>query len=156
MLHLTSRTPHQRLRYIRAAIKAYVDLLLHTSWFEVTQVMVFGSRSSFIANDGALVMFWSDETDSCCSQKLAQIRTYDGSTWQSETNTVATRYFRSSGHGSSHQVTKRYLLHELRICGPAACTSLLSNFDGWMELWLIFQCWNQDPNCFRQYFEHCP
>ncbi len=32
-----------------------------------------------VANDGTLVMFWSDETDACCSQKLAQIRTYNGS-----------------------------------------------------------------------------
>jgi hypothetical protein len=31
-----------------------------------------------VAKDGALVMFWSDETYSCCSQKLSKIRTFDG------------------------------------------------------------------------------
>jgi len=42
-----------------------------------------------IADDGAPAMFWSDETDPCCSQKLAQIRTYDDLDWQNESNTVA-------------------------------------------------------------------
>jgi hypothetical protein len=43
-----------------------------------------------IANDGALVMFWSDETDPAYSQKLAQIRNYmKGNGWQDEKNTVA-------------------------------------------------------------------
>ncbi len=41
-----------------------------------------------VADDGALVMFWSDETDACCSQKLAQIRSYNGRTWQDRTDTV--------------------------------------------------------------------
>lgn len=39
----------------------------------------------------ALVMFWSDETDPCCSQKLSQIRTFDGSHWQDRRDTVALR-----------------------------------------------------------------
>lgn len=42
-----------------------------------------------VSSDGALVMFWSDETDSRYSQKLSQIRTYDGATWQDEKDTVA-------------------------------------------------------------------
>jgi hypothetical protein len=41
-----------------------------------------------IAKDGALVMFWSDETYSCCSQKLAKIRTFDGVTWKDQSDTV--------------------------------------------------------------------
>lgn len=41
-----------------------------------------------IANDGSLVMFWSDETDPCCSQKLSQIRTTDGVTWKDERDTI--------------------------------------------------------------------
>jgi len=43
-----------------------------------------------IAKDGALVMFWSDETYSCCSQKLSKIRTFDGVTWKDKSDTVAT------------------------------------------------------------------
>lgn len=43
-----------------------------------------------IANDGALVMFWSDETDSSHSQKLSQMRNYfTGAGWQDEKDTVA-------------------------------------------------------------------
>lgn len=42
-----------------------------------------------IAKDGALVMFWSDETYSCCSQKLSKIRTFDGATWKDKSDTVA-------------------------------------------------------------------
>jgi hypothetical protein len=41
-----------------------------------------------VAKDGALVIFWSDETDSCCSQKLTQMRSTDGVTWKNETDTV--------------------------------------------------------------------
>jgi len=43
-----------------------------------------------IARDGALVMFWSDETYLCCSQKLSKIRTYDGVTWKDSSDVVAT------------------------------------------------------------------
>lgn len=43
-----------------------------------------------VARDGALVMFWSDETFLCCSQKLAKIRTLDGSTWKDESDAVTT------------------------------------------------------------------
>jgi len=43
-----------------------------------------------IANDGALVMFWSDETDPAHSQKISQIRNYfKGNGWQDEKDTVA-------------------------------------------------------------------
>lgn len=43
-----------------------------------------------IADDGALVMFWSDETDPAYSQKVAQIRNYlKGAGWQDERDTVA-------------------------------------------------------------------
>ena len=42
-----------------------------------------------IASDGALVCHWSDETDTAYTQKLARARTYDGVTWQDQSNTVA-------------------------------------------------------------------
>jgi hypothetical protein len=43
-----------------------------------------------VARDGSLVMFWSDETYSCCSQKLSKIRTSDGVTWKDSSDVVAT------------------------------------------------------------------
>ena len=42
-----------------------------------------------IANDGALVMFWSDQTDPDHHQKIVQMRTFDGHNWQDEKDTVA-------------------------------------------------------------------
>lgn len=43
-----------------------------------------------IAQDQSLVMFWSDETHSCChGQQLRQIRTTDGASWGDEKTTVA-------------------------------------------------------------------
>lgn len=42
-----------------------------------------------VASDHALVMFWSDETFLCCSQKLQKIRTFDGVNWQDRSDVVA-------------------------------------------------------------------
>ncbi len=42
-----------------------------------------------VAKDGSLVMFWSDETFLCCSQKLMKIRTSDGVNWRDESDAVA-------------------------------------------------------------------
>lgn len=41
-----------------------------------------------IAKDGSLVIYWSDETDPCCSQKLTQMRSTDGVTWKDEVDTI--------------------------------------------------------------------
>ena len=43
-----------------------------------------------VSRDGALAVFWSDETEACCSQKLMQARTTDGRTWMDFRDTVAT------------------------------------------------------------------
>jgi hypothetical protein len=110
-----------------------------------------------IADDGALVMFWSDETDPCCSQKLAQIRTYDGVDWQNESNTVASTV--QSDRPGMAVVTKLpsgvyFMSYEL--CGPAACTVFYrTSTDGWNY---------GDPSntgtkvqtTSGQYFEHAP
>ncbi len=42
-----------------------------------------------LAADGSLVMFVSDETDACCSQKLIRIRTHDGTHWQDKSDVIA-------------------------------------------------------------------
>lgn len=41
------------------------------------------------AADGSLVMFLSDETDACCSQKLLKIRTRDGRHWVDKSDVIA-------------------------------------------------------------------
>jgi hypothetical protein len=42
------------------------------------------------ARDGSLVMFWSDETYLCCSQKLMKIRSSNGKDWRNVSDVVAT------------------------------------------------------------------
>jgi hypothetical protein len=42
-----------------------------------------------VARNGDLVMFWSDETYLCCSQKLSKIRTSDGANWKDKADAVA-------------------------------------------------------------------
>ncbi len=61
------------------------------TWSYLAIPVVRGSREHglwepefTLADDSALVMFWSDETDGCCSQKLVQMRIYDGTTWRDQ------------------------------------------------------------------------
>jgi hypothetical protein len=86
-----------------------------------------------VANDGALVMFWSDETDPCCSQKLAQIRTYDGQHWQDQTNTVAsTVQADRPGMATVSRLPDGHFFMSYELCGPASCTVFYrTSTDGW-------------------------
>lgn len=110
-----------------------------------------------VANDGALAMFWSDETDPCCSQKLAQIRSYNGSTWQNQTNTVASTI--QSDRPGMAVVTKLpsgifFMSYEL--CGPAACTVFYrTSTDGW-NYGDPANTGTKIQTTAGQYFEHAP
>lgn len=110
-----------------------------------------------VADDGALVMFWSDETDPCCSQKIAQIRTYDGTTWQNETNTVASTV--QADRPGMAVVTKLpsgtyFMSYEL--CGPAACTVFYrTSTDGW-NYGNPANTGTKIQTVSGQYFEHAP
>jgi len=86
-----------------------------------------------VANDGGLVMFWSDETDPCCSQKLAQIRTYDGQHWQDAINTVAsTVQSDRPGMATVSKLPNGHFFMSYELCGPAACTVFYrTSTDGW-------------------------
>jgi len=86
-----------------------------------------------VANDGALVMFWSDETDPCCSQKLAQIRTYNGQTWQDQGNTVASIVQSDRpGMATVSKLPNGHFFMSYELCGPAACTVFYrTSTDGW-------------------------
>jgi hypothetical protein len=110
-----------------------------------------------IASDGGLVMVYSDETDPCCSQKLSQMRTYDGNTWQDQQNTVASTI--QADRPGMAVVTKLpagtyFMTYE--DCGPAACTVFYrTSTDGWN--------WGSSSNMGTklqtpsgQYFEHAP
>jgi hypothetical protein len=86
-----------------------------------------------VANDGGLVLFWSDETDPCCSQKLAQIRTYNGQTWQDQTNTVASSVNADRpGMATVSKLPDGHYFMSYELCGPAACTVFYrTSTDGW-------------------------
>lgn len=86
-----------------------------------------------ITVDGALAIFWSDETDPCCSQKLAQARTYDGTTWQDETNTVRSALQPDRpGIAVVSKLPGGTYFMSYELCGPAACTIFdRTSTDGW-------------------------
>lgn len=81
------------------AIEVYTSSDQGATWtYHSTPVSGRGEKGSgglwepefVVSRDGALVMFWSDETYSCCSQKLSKIRTVDGVTWKDSSDVVAT------------------------------------------------------------------
>lgn len=146
------------------AIEIYVSTDYGQSWQYWSTPVVQGDSNHglwepqfAISADNALVMFWSDETDPCCSQKLAQIRTYDGYNWSAQQNTVASTI--QSDRPGMAVVTKLpsgtfFMSYEL--CGPAACTVFSrTSSDGWN--------WG-DPSSMGtkvqsysgQWFEHAP
>jgi hypothetical protein len=88
-----------------------------------------------VSSDDALVMFWSDETDPCCSQKLAQIRTYDGMAWQDRQNTVAgTSHSSRPGMAvvSKTPSGKYFMTYELCTSGSTLCPDMYrTSSDGW-------------------------
>ncbi|MET0503929.1 MAG: RICIN domain-containing protein [Luteibacter sp.] len=122
------------------AIEVYISTNQGSSWTYHSTPVVVGDNSHGlwepefeVANDGALVMFWSDETDGCCSQKLAQIRTYNGSTWQDKTDTV-----RSAIQGDRpgmitvSKLPNGHFFMSYELCGPAGCTVFSrTSTDGW-------------------------
>jgi len=110
-----------------------------------------------VANDGALVMFWSDETDSCCSQKLAQIRTYNGTAWQDQSNTVAsTIQGDRPGMAVVSKLPNGTYFMSYELCGPAACTVFYrTSTDGW-NFGTSSNVGAKVQTASGQYFEHAP
>lgn len=68
-----------------------------------------------VTADGALVVFWSDETDPCCGQKLAQIHSVTGTGWEDEKNTVASNIQcdRPGMAGLGRETPRRTVFHDL-------------------------------------------
>lgn len=145
-------------------IEIYASTNEGSTWTNWGTPVVGGSNGSGvwepnfeIADDGALVMVYSDETDPCCSQKLSQMRTYDGTSWGSQQNTVASPT--QADRPGMAVVTKLpggtyFMTYE--DCGPAACTVFYrTSTDGWN--------WGSSSNMGTklqtpsgQYFEHAP
>jgi hypothetical protein len=112
-----------------------------------------------IANDGALVMFWSDQTDDAYHrQKIMQMRTYDGHLWQDEKDTVASSVKADApGMAVVSQLPNGHFFMTYELSGPTA--------DGADQARISSDGWNfGDPKDlgFRptdhagEYFKHTP
>ena len=87
-----------------------------------------------IAHDGSLVLFVSDETDPCCSQKLVQTRSRDGRTWSAKTDTVAgANPQERPGMAIVSELPGGRFFMTYEVCGPTAhCQVFFRNSrDGW-------------------------
>ena len=146
------------------AIEMYISTNAGSTWTYWEQLKIGGSSTTRlwepqfeIANDGALVVFWSDETDPCCSQKIAQMRTYNGASWQNQQNTVASTS--QADRPGTVVVTKLpsgsyFMTYE--ICGPAACTVYYrTSTDGW-NWGTVSNLGTRLATPYGQYFEHTP
>jgi hypothetical protein len=111
-----------------------------------------------VASDGALVMFWSDETDSCCNQKLAQIRTYDGKTWKDLSNTVAApTYNPRPGMARVSKLPNGHYFMSYEICGTQQQCAVYSrtSTDGW-NFGPPSSLGTEITSTTGQFFEHAP
>jgi hypothetical protein len=111
-----------------------------------------------IARDGALVMFWSDETDPCCSQKLVQMRTYDGKTWQDMRDTVAaTSVDARPGMARVSTLADGHYFMSYEVCGwQQQCAAYSrTSIDGW-DFGTPSNLGNKIVSSTGQYFEHAP
>lgn len=122
------------------AIEVYTSSNEGASWTYHSTPVIGGDSSHGlwepefeIAAGGALVMFGSDETDACCSQKLIQIRTYDGATWQDKTDTVRSSVQADRpGMITVSALPNGHFFMSYELCGPAACTVFSrTSTDGW-------------------------
>lgn len=86
-----------------------------------------------VARDGALVVFWSDETDACCSQRLRRARSYDGATWVDEGDVVRGRDPRDRpGMATTAALADGRTAMTYEICGPRRCAvHIRYSADGW-------------------------
>ena len=110
-----------------------------------------------IANDGALVCFYSDETQPGHSQLIHQVRSYDGINWQNSTFTVAsTNSVDRPGMAVVTKLPSGTYFMTYEICGSKACAVFSrTSPDGWN--------WGDPANlgtkiltAAGQWFEHAP
>ncbi len=76
-----------------------------------------------IADDGGLVIFYSDETDPAHSQRIVQARSYDGYNWQDFRNVVSSTVQNDRpGMAVVNRLANGSRFMTFELCGPAACT----------------------------------
>ncbi len=152
------------------AIEVYTSSDQGAHWtYHSTPVMGRGEKGSgglwepefSVARDGALVMFWSDETYSCCSQKLSKIRTSDGVTWRDSSDVVATTVPADRpGMIVVHQLPAGIYFMSYEVCGDPITGHKCAVYyrisrDGW-NYGPASNLGTRIENADGQYFEHAP
>jgi hypothetical protein len=129
----------QNAKNRRMKIKVYKSRDNGRSWTYLSAITAANAGGLwepdfFMANDGALVMAYSDETMSgTYSQRLMKTRTYNGTKWVDASDIVASTV-KSDRPGmafvSRMPNGSRFMTYE--ICGPARCTVFYrTSVDGW-------------------------
>jgi hypothetical protein len=114
-----------------------------------------------VSRDGALVMFWSDETYSCCSQKLSKIRTYDGVNWKDSSDVVATTTQADRpGMIIVNKLSTGVYFMSYEICGDPETGSKCAAYyrisrDGW-NYGRAYDPGKRIETADGKYFEHAP
>lgn len=107
----------------------------HSSAVTATNTGGLWEPDFWMANDGALVMGYSDETlPGSYSQRLMKIRTYDGASWVNPSNMVASTVASDRpGMAVVSKMANGNRLMTYEVCGPAhGCdTYYRTSTDGW-------------------------
>jgi hypothetical protein len=88
-----------------------------------------------VARDGALILFYSDETESKeHSQLIRKVRTYDGARWQDFGDVVASKIQRDRpGMPVTRLLRDGRWMMTYELCGPARCIARYRlSEDGWI------------------------
>ena len=112
-----------------------------------------------VAGDGSLVLFVSDETDPCCSQKLLRIRTRDGTHWQDKSDVIAMPELPKARPGmivSTPLPNGRFFM-SYEICGDRFHCDVYtrSSADGW-DFGDPADLGNRAESASGQFFRHSP
>lgn len=129
-------------RDAQPAIEIYTSSDEGKSWsYHSTPVSGAGEKGSgglwepefSVAKDGELVMFWSDETFLCCSQKLQKIRTSDGATWKDRADAVSSAVESDRpGMIVVRELPTDIYFMTYEICGGHHCAAFYrTSRDGW-------------------------
>ncbi len=111
-----------------------------------------------LADDGALVMTYSDETQQpTYSQLLSHTRTYDGENWQESGPLVGSAVPADRpGMAVVNKLRDGSFLMTFELCGPAACTAFYkTSSDGW-TYGSVTDTGSAIRTTEGQFFEHAP
>jgi hypothetical protein len=154
----------------KPAIEIYVSSDQGAHWtYHSTPVQGRGEKGTgglwepefSVSRDGALVMFWSDETYSCCSQKLSKIRTTDGVTWKDSSDVVASVVEADRpGMIIVNRLPSNVYFMSYEICGdpvtgPKCAAYYRISRDGW-NYGPASNLGKRIETADGQYFEHAP